>query len=114
MDDPRGLFSDPLLFDWDAGNAEKSWERHRVRGHECEEIFGQQPLLVSGDLAHSAGESRYLALGTTRMGRGLSVVFRIRAGRVRVISAREMSRRERRIYDQARREANAEADPEVP
>ena len=85
-------------FDWDKGNIEKNWERHKVSFVECEELFFNRPLVVAEDEMHSDSESRYYALGTTNEGRYLFVVFMIRANKVRVISARDMSRRERRIY----------------
>ena len=99
---------DPLVFDWDAGNRDKSWERHGVRAHECEEAFSHRPLLVADDSGHSGAEARHFALGQTHAGRWLFVVFTLRGGLLRIISARDMSRRERRSYA-----AQAEADPEV-
>ncbi len=103
------LFPQPILFDWDTGNRDKSWEKHRIRAHECEEVFSNRPFLVFDDPRHSGAESRHLALGQTHAGRWLFVAFTVRGQRVRVISARDMSDRERRRYA----EAEAEADPEV-
>lgn len=96
-----------LRFEWDAGNEEKNWRRHAVRATECEEVFGERPLLVHEDRRHSIGETRHYALGRTRTGRLLFVAFTIRGERLRVISARDMSRRERKAY------AEAEADPDL-
>jgi uncharacterized protein len=87
-------------FDWDAGNAEKNWEKHRVSRLECEQIFFNQPLLVLTDEKHSEAESRYYALGQSDKGRRLFVVYTIRRQFIRVISARPMSRAERFQYDQ--------------
>jgi uncharacterized DUF497 family protein len=67
---------------------------------ECEQVFFNRPLLVAPDVEHSGREPRYAALGQTNAARLLAVVFTIRATLVRVISARDMSRRERRIYEQ--------------
>ena len=100
-------------FEWDDGNSAKSWQKHSVRPTECEELFGERPLLTlpaSQDLAHSTQEPRHLALGQTRAGRQLFVVFTIRGQRLRVISARDMSRRERSAYEKARAEEERE-DP---
>ncbi|MGH7533671.1 MAG: BrnT family toxin, partial [Gemmatimonadales bacterium] len=72
-----------------------------VSGGECEELFFLRPLLVAPDLPHSEGEARYAALGRTTEGRQLTIVFTIRGTSIRVISARSMSRRERRLYDGA-------------
>ncbi|MEK7667649.1 MAG: BrnT family toxin [Gemmatimonadota bacterium] len=87
-------------FEWNAGNAEKNWSTHRVSQAECEQVFFSRPVVIAPDLAHSGSEARFAALGTTHAGRRLSVVFTIRATLVRVISARDMSRRDRRIYAQ--------------
>lgn len=86
-------------FDWDGGNAEKNWRTHEVSPPECEEAFFAQPLVVIPDLRHSTIEPRYYLLGQTLAGRRLFVVFTRRGDRVRVISARDMNRRERRHYD---------------
>ena len=88
-------------FDWNAGNAGKNWDLHRVSQAECERPFFNRPILVAVDASHSAEERRYAALGQTIAGRRLSIVFTIRGGLVRVISARNMSRRERRLYERA-------------
>ena len=98
---------DPLLgctgFEWDEGNATKSWKRHRVGRSECEEVFFLEPLVVE-DEAHSQKESRFYALGKTSAGRPLFVVFTVRGDWIRVISARPMSQRERRVYEQTKEE----------
>jgi uncharacterized DUF497 family protein len=86
-------------FDWDAGNTAKNWDLHQVTQAECEQAFFNRPILVTVDEGHSAEERRYAALGQTEAGRRLSIVFTIRETLVRVISARNMSRRERRIYE---------------
>jgi len=88
-------------FQWDEGNAEKNWLKHGVSQGECEEIFFNTPLLVVADEAHSATETRYYSLGMTDSGRGLFVVFTIRSNLIRVISARDMNRRERKEYQRA-------------
>jgi len=85
-------------FEWDEGNIKKSWERHRVSYIECEEIFFNRPLVVQEDETHSKGEKRYYVLGKTNDGRYLFVVFTIRHNKIRVITARDMSRKERRAY----------------
>jgi len=86
-------------FDWDAGNTAKNWDLHQVTQAECEQAFFNRPILVTVDEGYSAEERRYAALGQTEAGRRLSIVFTIRETLVRVISARNMSRRERRFYE---------------
>jgi len=85
-------------FEWDEANVAKNWVRHKVTYVECEEIFFNQPLIVSYDYSHSQSENRYIALGKTDLERFLFVVFTIRADRIRIISARDMSKKERRYY----------------
>ena len=85
-------------FDWDKANIEKNWEKHRVSPFECEEVFFNEPLYVYDDVGHSEKEARFYALGRTSAGRLLFIVFTIRGGLIRVISARNMSRKEREEY----------------
>jgi hypothetical protein len=89
-------------FQWDEGNSEKNWSRHRVTQAEAEQVFLNRPILVSGDLKHSAEEARYFALGESDAGRWLVVVFTFRASLLRVIAARPMNRGERRVYAKAK------------
>jgi len=90
--------SECLGFDWDAGNCGKNWTTHRVSDSECEEVFFNRPFVVRRDLEHSRGEARFYALGQADRDRLLFVVFTIRGKLIRVISARDMTRKERRIY----------------
>ncbi len=100
-------------FDWDAGNSDKSWRRHRVSDSECEELFLNQPLVVRQDQSHSRGEVRYYyALGQTDRGRRLFVAFTIRRKLIRVISARDANRNELRIYE-AHEKNEEKGDTEV-
>lgn len=91
-------FSQLTGFEWDDANRLKNWERHRVAWWECEEVFFHKPFYVVADTGHSQKEDRYFALGRTKAGRLLFLVFTFRESKVRVISARDMSKRERRIY----------------
>ena len=88
-------------FDWDDGNIRKN-DKHGVSQAEAEQLFFNDPLLVLEDERHSGNESRYHALGKTDMGRLLHVTFTLRfdATGIRVISARDMHRKERAIYEQ--------------
>jgi uncharacterized DUF497 family protein len=86
-------------FQWDEGNAEKNWRKHRVSKIECEQVFFSHPLVVRHDPEHSdEDEVRFYALGHTDSTRLLFIVFTVRDHLIRVISARDMSKRERRIY----------------
>ena len=86
-------------FDWDEGNLLKNWEKHGVTVAECEQVFFNRPLLAGPDERHSSAEARFYLLGKTDSGRHLFVVFTIREEHIRVISARDQSRKERRSYE---------------
>lgn len=88
-------------FLWDSGNSNKNWELHRVSRTEAEQMFFNRPILVVADSRHSRQEIRLAALGQPGAGRPLLVVFTVRETLIRVISARDQSRQERRIYEQA-------------
>lgn len=85
-------------FEWDKGNINKNWEKHRVSNIECEEAFFNEPIVVGIDEKHSAEEGRLYLLGKTDNGRLLFVVFTTRKDKIRVISARDMNKKERRVY----------------
>ena len=89
-------------FDWDDANARKN-DKHGVSMAEAEQVFFNAPLLLLDDDAHSQHESRVHALGKTDTGRGLHITLTLRqAGTlIRVISARDLRRKERAIYEQA-------------
>lgn len=88
-------------FDWDDGNREKNWVAHKVATLECEETFFNLPLLLSDDNKHSIDEERFYILGQTNNGRRLFISFSLRSNKIRVISARDMSRKERKAYGKA-------------
>ena len=92
------ILSKSTGFEWDSNNAEKIWRKHGVSPSECEQIFFNRPLVVADDARHSTEENRFYALGHTDAGRMLFVVFTVRAERIRVISARDMNRKERKVY----------------
>ena len=89
-------------FEWDKANILKNWEKHRVSHVECEEVFFNRPLVTGIDEPHSVRETRYYALGETDGSRRLFIVFTVRSDRIRVISARDMSRKERQGYEKAK------------
>jgi len=93
-------------FEWDAGNSQKNWTSHRGTQAESEEVFFNLPVFLLEDAKHSARERRYNVLGRSNGDRLLSVIFTVRGDRVRVISARPMSRKERTAY--------ANVPPEAP
>ncbi len=102
------ILSGLVGFEWDAGNLTKNWKKHRVSALECEQVFFNRPLVLAST-HRSGGESRYYALGQTDNGRKLFVVLTLRDQLIRVISARDMGKKERRVYEQ-----EIERAPEVP
>jgi uncharacterized DUF497 family protein len=86
-------------FDWDAGNQTKNLDKHAVSCVEAEEVFLNAPLKVLFDPVHSKAEPRFHAFGKSNDRRHLTVSFTIRGTLIRVISARPMSRKEKRYYE---------------
>ena len=96
--------SEPLMFDWDLGNSNKNFAKHDVNNLETEEVFTNNPVLILSDEKHSGVEERKLLLGITNNGRYLATIFTVRGSKIRVISARDMSKKERRFYEKTIRE----------
>jgi uncharacterized protein len=86
-------------FQWDAGNIQKNRDTHQVSSAECEQLFFNRPQVAAADPAHSHDEERLFALGRSDRGRFLFVAFTVRNDLIRVISARDMSRKERKVYE---------------
>lgn len=86
-------------FEWDKGNSAKNEAKHGVTDRESEEVFFNKPLAVVRS-RKGGKEIRYVALGKTYGSRLLTVVFTVRADWIRVISARPMSRNERKVYEE--------------
>ena len=91
-------------FEWDAGNGRKN-DKHGVSMAEAEQVFFNAPLLLLDDAAHSQSEERLHALGHTDDGRRLHITFTLRGSGslIRVLSARDMHRKERSVYEQTDR-----------
>ncbi len=91
------LLKECVGFEWDEGNARKSTDKHNVSKGDSEQVFFNQPLIVFE--SYGLEEERFLALGKTNQGRRLAVIFTIRKKKlIRVISARDMSKKERKVY----------------
>ena len=89
-------------FDWDEGNSRKIVVKHDVTQAEAEQIFLNEPLVLAEDETHSGGENRFHALGQTDDRRRLLVAFTLRGEEtlIRVVSAKDMNRKERARYEQ--------------
>lgn len=86
-------------FQRDKGNKGKNYHRHKVTDLECEEVFFDQSKKIFKDMLHSGQEERYILLGQTKESRILFIVFTVRSGKVRVISARDLNRKEKKLYE---------------
>lgn len=98
------VFSAPIAFDWDAGNSQKNQEQHGVTNQEAESLFFNEHKFVFEDSTHSQIKKRYLLLGITSEGRKPAIIFIIRKNKIRIISARDMHKKERQIYDKKTKE----------
>lgn len=96
----KEIFSNCTGFIWDDGNSEKNCILHQVSRNECEQVFFNAPVLVGDDVLHSQSEKRWFLLAKTDNNRQLFLVFTIRKNLIRVISARNMSKKERSIYNE--------------
>lgn len=86
-------------FDWDEANKLKNWIKHKVSIKECEEVLFNRPTVEYKDIKHSFKEDRFGILGKTDSGRRLHVIFTVRENKIRVISARDQNKEERKYYE---------------
>lgn len=95
-------FNKIIGFNWDHGNERKSADKHSVDKYEAEQVFFNKPMLVLKDRKHSSEELRFHALGRSNDKRLLHITFTLRSddSLIRIISARDMHRKERKIYEQ--------------
>lgn len=90
----------PISFEWDEGNINKN-SKHNVTNTEAEEVFFNEPFIVAEDNKHSSNEQRFLGLGKTNKERTLFISFTIRTNKIRIISVRDMNKKEEVIYEKA-------------
>ena len=88
-----------VSFEWDKGNIDKNLVKHHVANKEAEEVFESEPKFVIEDKKHLLVEKRFQLWGTTSKKRKLSIIFTLRDKKIRIISARDMNRKERRAYE---------------
>jgi len=91
--------SDCVEFNWDNGNITKNELKHKLKWNVIEEVFFNEPLLLLKDKKHSIDECRCIAFGHNNSMQLLTVIFVKRNNKIRVISARAMSKRERIYYE---------------
>ena len=93
------MYSSMDGFDWDKWNVSKNWIEHKVTYRECEEAFFNEPKIIYKDIKHSFIEKRFGILGRTDNNRLLHIIFTTRNSDIRVISARDQNKKERRYYE---------------
>lgn len=92
-----------LGFEWDKGNVDKSYQKHGITPNEAEEVFVDKNVGVERDIKHQESEERYIAIGMTLNEKLLFVVFTVRGNLIRVISSRKANKKERRLYEEAKK-----------
>lgn len=88
-----------IEFLWDKGNLDKNWLKHQVLVSESEEIFYDDNKIILKDILHSDKEDRFIILGKTKKHRLLFVVFTKRDNKIRIISARNVDKKEKILYE---------------
>jgi len=97
--------SDIDSFDWDDGNRSKNEAKHSVSNKESEEVFFNRPIFFFTDQKHSDIEQRILVYGKTDSSRHLTLVFTRRTNKIRIISVRDMNKKERTKYEELKTNA---------
>ena len=90
---------DLRCFEWDQGNTDKIYRKHKVKSFECEEVFFDENKIIFKNVLHSDKEERYILLGKTKKERLLFLVFTTRQHKIRVVSARDTNKKERGLYE---------------
>lgn len=93
------ILSKPIQFQWDRGNIDKSLIKHKVNNTECEESFFDNKKIIVKDILHSGKEQRYIILGKTKADRLLFTVFTLRNKKIRIISTRDINKKEIKLYE---------------
>jgi uncharacterized DUF497 family protein len=97
------ILPEPLSFEWDKGNINKNLKKHKVTNQEAEEAFKNKPVFIFKDEEHSTlREGKYGLFGRTNRGRQLSIAFTIRKDKIRIVMARDISKKERRAYEKVK------------
>ncbi len=92
-------------FEWDKGNLDKSYQKHGVTPKEAEEVFLDEESFVIPDVKHSQKEPRYILLGKTFEKKKLFIVFTIRKEKIRIISCRQMHKKEVEKYEGSQKDS---------
>lgn len=93
------VVKDVLEFEWDQGNNEKN-KKHNVEDKETEEVFLDEGKVIFKDKLHSKIEDRFIVVGKTKKGRLLYICFTKRKKKIRIISARDINKKEVTLYEE--------------
>ncbi len=93
------IILEPIVFDWDKGNKDKNFKKHGISNEEAESVFLDNESLLAEDLEHSKFEDRFQIIGKSAHSDLISIFFTIRNEKIRIISARRMNKKERKIYE---------------
>jgi uncharacterized DUF497 family protein len=89
-----------LAFEWDEVKAKENLKKHEVGFEEGKTIFNDPFLFTFPDIEHSADEERYINIGLSANGRILIVTHTERQEKIRIVSCRKATARERRFYEE--------------
>jgi uncharacterized DUF497 family protein len=92
-----------MVFEWDPSKALENLRKHEVTFNEAVSVFGDVYGITACDPDHSADEQRYVTVGASNRGRLLIVAHVDRRERIRIISARKLTRSERMDYEETLR-----------
>lgn len=93
-----------VVFDWDQWNIQKNEIKHGVSRLEAESLFYDRAMLIFPDVRHSTqNESRYISYATSYSGRVLMCAFTVCRKKVRIISVRMSSKKERLLHEEEKK-----------
>lgn len=93
------MIKNVIGFEWDNGNKGKNFLKHSIKDEECEEIFFDYKKKILTDKIHSGKEERHILIGKTKKQKLIFLVFTIRKNKIRVISARDLNKKEYKLYE---------------
>ena len=89
-----------MEFEWDNKKAKVNAKKHRITFQEAATVLGDPLAITFHDPDHSINENRYITFGLSRFNRLLVISHTERKNKIRIISARQMTKRERKIYEE--------------
>jgi len=98
-DPPKNRYTGYVEFEWDLEKATNNLRKHKVSFGEAATVFGDTLSTTARDPDHSTNEDRYITIGMSINHRLIMVAYTERGDRIRIISARELTRTERETYE---------------